>query len=210
MRKVDIFKDIAGRTDEILDALEIDQRSRFRHKPTDLMDSFSPLTKHLDTEVASTLNSKVTITPPLEWLGMPIDLRETRRVAQKNVDYVLSPIIPAGRATLVTGVGASSKSMLLKQMAIAVAIGRDFLGLSVPTPGKAVLILAEDTSEDAHRSLDAIFQGMNLTDDEITLAQKRLHVFAAAGMDCVIVNENDASERLEKLLAFVSTFAKDS
>jgi phage/plasmid primase-like uncharacterized protein len=31
MRKVDIFKDIAGRTDEILDALGIDQRSRFRH-----------------------------------------------------------------------------------------------------------------------------------------------------------------------------------
>ncbi|PQA79816.1 hypothetical protein C5F52_28445 [Limnohabitans sp. TS-CS-82] len=173
--------------------------------PTGLMDSFSQLTKHLDTKDASTLNSNATITPPLEWLGMPIDLRETRRVAQKNVDYVLSPIIPAGRATLVTGVGASSKSMLLKQMAIAVAIGRDFLGLSVPTPGKAVLILAEDTSEDAHRSLDAIFQGMNLTDDEITLAQKRLHVFAAAGMDCVIVNENDASERLEKLLAFVSS-----
>ena len=122
--------------------------------PTGLMDSFSQLTKHLDTKDASTLNSNATITPPLEWLGMPIDLRETRRVAQKNVDYVLSPIIPAGRATLVTGVGASSKSMLLKQMAIAVAIGRDFLGLSVPTPGKAVLILAEDTSEDAHRSLD--------------------------------------------------------
>ena len=58
-------------------------------KPAGLMDSFSPLTIHLDSGDASTLNSKDTITPPLEWLGMPIDLRETRQVAQKNVDYVL-------------------------------------------------------------------------------------------------------------------------
>ncbi len=144
----------------------------------------------------------------LEWLEQPLDLRETHRVASEEVDYAISPIFRAGRAALITGLGASSKSTLLKVLAIAVTTGKPALGLNITKPGKAVLILAEDTAEDAYRSLDAIFQSMSLSDEEIALVHKRLFIFAAAGKDCVIVSNSDedtASQRLEKLLQFITT-----
>jgi len=69
-----------------------------------------------------------------------------------------------------------------------------------------VLILAEDTDEDSHRSLDAIFKSMNLSDHEISLVQERLFIFAAAGRDCVIVTGEDGktSVRVELLLEYIS------
>lgn len=149
------------------------------------------------------------ITAPLDWLDSPLDLRETHRIASQAIDYVVSPIFQSGRAALITGVGGASKSTLLKVLAIATTIGKSTLGLSIPIPGKAVLILAEDTAEDAYRSLDAIFQSMNLSDEEIALVHKRLFIFAAAGKDCVIVSnsleEDKASQRLDKLLQFITT-----
>jgi RecA-family ATPase len=152
---------------------------------------------------------KENITAPLDWLDSPLDLSETHRIASEAIDYAVSPIFQAGRAALITGVGGASKSTLLKELGIAITIGKPTLGLSIPKPGKAVLILAEDTAEDAYRSLDAIFQSMNLSDEEIALVHKRLFIFAAAGKDCVIVSnseaEDKASQRLEKLLQFITT-----
>lgn len=143
----------------------------------------------------------------LDWLEPPLDLRDTIRVANETVDYAVSPFFRAGRAALITGLGASSKSTLLKELAISVTSGKPALGLSVPKPGKAVLVLAEDTPEDAYRSLDAIFQSMNLSDDEITLVHERLFIFAAAGKDCVIVSsESDkTSLKLDQLISFVQS-----
>lgn len=143
----------------------------------------------------------------LDWLEPPLDLRDTIRVANETVDYAVSPFFRAGRAALITGLGASSKSTLLKQLAIAVATGRNALGMSVPKSGKAVLILAEDTSEDAHRSLDAIFKAMNLSAEDVALVNERLFIFAAAGNDCVIVSgEGDKSSlRLDQLISFVQS-----
>jgi ABC-type thiamine transport system ATPase subunit len=147
---------------------------------------------------------------PLDWLDQPLDLRETHRIASEEIDYAISPIFPAGRAALITGVGASSKTTLLKLLAIAITTGRSVLGFSIPKTGKVVLVLAEDTAEDAYRSLDAIFQSMNLSAEEIELVYKRLFIFAAAGKDCVIVSnanseEDLASKRLEKLIHFIKS-----
>lgn len=149
------------------------------------------------------------ISAGLDWLDLPLDLRETHRIANEEVDFALSPIFRAARAALITGLGASSKSTLLKVLAIAVTTGRSVLGLSVPKSGKAVLILAEDTAEDAYRSLDAIFQSLNLSDEEIALVHKRLFIFAAAGKDCVIVSNSESDDdkkpqRLEKLVEFIA------
>lgn len=144
----------------------------------------------------------------LDWLEQPLDLRATHRVASEEVDYAISPIFRSGRAALITGLGASSKSTLLKILGISVTTGKPALGLTIPKPGKAVLILAEDTAEDAYRSLEAIFQSMNLSEEEVALVHERLYIFAAAGRDCVIVSNSDSvddkkPQRLEKLLQFI-------
>ncbi|MDI9331161.1 MAG: hypothetical protein QM527_07605 [Alphaproteobacteria bacterium] len=74
----------------------------------------------------------------LDWLEPPLNLRDTVRVANEAMDYAISPIFRAGRAALITGLGASSKSTLLKELAIAVTTGKAALGMTVPSPGKAV------------------------------------------------------------------------
>lgn len=174
-----------------------------------LFDSLSDKPRHAFGASSHASVKGEPIPAPLDWLDCPLDLRETHRIANEKVDFALSPIFRAARAALITGLGASSKSTLLKVLAIAVTIGRSVLGLSVPKAGKAVLILAEDTAEDAYRSLDAIFQSMNLTAEEIALVHKRLYIFAAAGKDCVIVSNSDSDDdkkpqRLEKLLHFIT------
>lgn len=174
-------------------------------KPDGLLDSFleKPRMPRFNQASAAKASSFST---ELDWLGNPIDLRDTSQISMKQVDFAISPIFAAGRAALITGLGASSKSTLLKQLAVSVTTGRDVLGMSIPQVGKAVLILAEDTEEDAHRSLDAIFKSMQLSDHEISLVQDRLYIFAAAGKDCVIVSgeEGKTSVRVEKLLELVS------
>ena len=140
------------------------------------------------------------------WLGEPIDVRQAAHVASQPVDYVAAPIFRAGRASLITGLGASSKSTLLKTLAVAVATGRGVLGMTIPQPGKAVLLLAEDTVEDAQRSLHAIFASMHLTPEEFELVRENLTLFALAGRDCVLVDPEEGSQadgRLQELLRMV-------
>lgn len=173
-----------------------------------LLESFSNLPDQSRFGAGRSFTSEVPVKQSgLDWLEPSLDLRHTNRVANETVDYAISPIFRAGRAALITGLGASSKSTLLKELAISVTSGKPALGLSVPKPGKAVLVLAEDTPEDAYRSLDAIFQSMNLSDDEITLVHERLFIFAAAGKDCVIVSsESDkTSLKLDQLISFVQS-----
>lgn len=174
-------------------------------KPTTLMDSFCirPGPRLLDVPVG---HPKQDLTKNISWLGSSIDIRDTDRISQTKTDFVISPIFAAGRAALVTGLGASSKSMLLKQLAVAVVTGREALGMSVPTSGKAVLILAEDTPEDSHRSLAAIFKSMSISEDEMKLVHERLFIFAAAGKNCVLTSEDegDSEKRIDQLLEFVA------
>jgi hypothetical protein len=174
-----------------------------------LFDSFSGQKLHCFGDNPDRSPNHVPLSTGLDWLDRPLDLRETHRIANEEVDFAISPIFRAARAALITGLGASSKSTLLKVLAIAVTTGRSALGLNIPKPGKAVLILAEDTAEDAYRSLDAIFQSLNLSDEEIALVHKRLFIFAAAGKDCVIVSNSESDDdkkpqRLEKLVEFIT------
>jgi hypothetical protein len=174
-------------------------------KPDGLFDSFSEKSRMPRFNQPSATEAS-SFSAELDWLGNPIDLRDTSQISMKHVDFAISPIFAAGRAALITGLGASSKSTLLKQLAVSVTTGRDVLGMSIPQVGKAVLILAEDTEDDSHRSLDAIFKSMQLSNHEISLVQERLYIFAAAGKDCVIVSGEDGktSVRVEQLLDFVS------
>ncbi len=174
-------------------------------KTTTLMDSFSSK-RTMQSSGVTSRHSKKNLSANLSGLGWSIDLHDTSRISQKKVDFAISPIFPAGRAALVTGLGASSKTMLMKMLGVAVATGRDVLGMSVPKAGKVVLILAEDTEEDAHRSLDAIFKSMNLSEHEITLLHENLHIFPAAGKDCVLVSGDDGkpSQRIENILNLVA------
>jgi RecA-family ATPase len=73
--------------------------------------------------------------------------------------------IPAANVTLLSGEGSVGKSILSLQLAVAVALGKDWLG-SLPEYGPALVICCEDDEAEVWRRLDLIFShyGARYTD----------------------------------------------
>lgn len=89
----------------------------------------------------------------------------------------------SNRAHLLVGIGGSSKTRALIQLAIAAVTGRLAWAWEIVRTGSAVLILAEDTREGFHRTLAAILEHGNFSHQERALLAERLHVFPLAGQD---------------------------
>jgi hypothetical protein len=87
----------------------------------------------------------------------------------------------AGRAHALAGVGGSSKTTALYQLAIGSVLGRLPWDWEVSTPGSAALFLLEDTLDDVWRRLHLI--GAGLDEEEREQLRRRLRVFHLAGKD---------------------------
>jgi len=89
----------------------------------------------------------------------------------------------SNRAHLLVGIGGSSKTRALIQLAMAAVTGRLAWAWEIERTGSAVLILAEDTQEGFHRTLAAILEHGSFSHQERALLAERLHVFPLAGQD---------------------------
>ena len=140
----------------------------------------------------------------LPWLPKPIALHDLATVAMRPVQFAVDGLLMRGRAHLLTGLGGASKTTLLCQLGVGIATGQPVLGWEVHDAGDAVLVLAEDTDEDSQRLIYEILKTHDLSESEQTAACSRLHIFAAAGVDCTIIGPGkpDAISRLEQLIAF--------
>src|SRR5262249_35436583 len=90
---------------------------------------------------------------------------------------------PLKQTILFSGEGAAGKSTLQLQLSVATVLGKDWLG-SLPEPGPAISIDAEDDGKVLHRRAAAIANhyGTNFTE----LAKKGLHLISLAGEDSVL------------------------
>ena len=90
-----------------------------------------------------------------------IDLQQAFEIEPKPLDFIL-PGFKAGTVAALVSPGATGKTMLALQAAVYVAGGPDTLGLSVldkrweRTPGRVVVLSAEDPSEILQTRLHAI------------------------------------------------------
>jgi RecA-family ATPase len=82
---------------------------------------------------------------PADWEGISAPPRE----------WIVESLIPAGTVTQLGGDGAAGKSTLALQLAVARAIGCNWLSTS-PVPGRTTILSAEDDSDEMHRRLEAI------------------------------------------------------
>lgn len=82
---------------------------------------------------------------PADWEGEEVPDRE----------WIVQDYIPANAPTLLTGDGGLGKSLLSLQLAVARALGRDWIGL-LPRLGATVILSAEDDGDEMHRRLDGI------------------------------------------------------
>jgi RecA-family ATPase len=70
-------------------------------------------------------------------------------------DWIVPDWIPARTVTLLFGDGGAGKTTLALQLAAARAIARDWI-TTLPTPGRTLVLSAEDDDRELHRRADAI------------------------------------------------------
>jgi AAA domain len=134
------------------------------------------------------------------WLPVPVPLDGLSEVASRPIEYSVDGLLMSGRAHLLTGMGNASKTTLLNQFAVGIATGTPVLGWPVMVPGHAVLLLAEDTAEDAQRRIYDILNSLLIPSALEAQCRERLHLFAVAGQDCTLVGGPDQGRRLAELI----------
>ncbi len=89
--------------------------------------------------------------------------------------------IPDEEVTLLSGDGGMGKSLLLKQLAVATVVGRDWIG-TMPEPGPVIYVTAEEKRDELHYRLHHIARhyGVRLAD------LGDLHLCSLKGEDAVL------------------------
>lgn len=90
------------------------------------------------------------------------DLLATRPPAP---DYIVDGVFETGSRVLLVGSSKTRKSFLALQLAVAVASGRDFVGLTVPRACRVLLANLENADAWQHRRLLAMCAKLNVTAD---------------------------------------------
>jgi RecA-family ATPase len=98
-------------------------------------------------------------------------------------DWAVPDRIPLRQCTPFSGEGASGKSTIQLHLSAAHVLGKDWLG-SLPEPGPAIFVDAEDDKQVIHRRLAAVANHFQVTFKE--LATAGLHLLSFAGKDAVL------------------------
>jgi len=96
--------------------------------------------------------------------------------------YVVHGMIIAGKSAVLAALGGMSKTQLLMQMAICVALGLQFAGMKCATRC-VVLLLGEEDSDEIARRFSAIATMLKLSDEQKALAQQRILAYPMNGLD---------------------------
>jgi RecA-family ATPase len=120
--------------------------------------------------------------PPAE--PEPLPFVETWRVNEgvPPRQWGVRDLFPRRNVVLLSGEGAAGKTLLLLQLGIAHALGRDWLG-ALPEPGPFLYFGAEDETDEIHRRLVDILKHYGGDFPEL---QGNLHLLTFAGEDAVL------------------------
>jgi RecA-family ATPase len=130
------------------------------------------------------------------WHDQPVPVRE----------WCVPDRIPMRNVALFSGEGAIGKSIVSLQLAVAIALGKDWLN-SLPDPGPAIVACCEDDEDEVHRRLSSILThyGASFADLKGTL-----HVTSLAGHDALMAApERNGLIKPTKLFEQLSTAARD-
>ena len=97
-------------------------------------------------------------------------------------------LIPGSDVTMLMGDGATGKSLLALQLAVATVLGRTWLGQDVRR-GKVVYIGAEDDLDEMHRRLATIAKHIDIELDRL----EDLHILCRAGEDAVLASSDESN-----------------
>jgi RecA-family ATPase len=127
---------------------------------------------------------------PLKWL----DLSKWDDEPVPRRKWAILDRVPLNQAGLFSGEGGTGKSIIELTKDVAHVIGRDWFG-SLPEPGPAFYLGAEDDADELHIRLAAIAKHYGVTFKE--LADGGLHVLCLLGEDAVLCAASPRSGRVE-------------
>ncbi len=107
------------------------------------------------------------------WDSVPVPERE----------WAVPDRYPLRQAALFSGEGAVGKSIVQLHLSVAHVLGRDWLG-TMPTPGPALYVDAEDDEKELHRRLAAILDHYHVSFADVVGGG--LHLMSLAGQDAVL------------------------
>jgi len=130
--------------------------------------------------------------PPLIW-NEPLNLPALIDKIPPDQQWFIADRIPAGRGCVCSGIGGSSKTTFMKQLAIGAVLKRLPWDWEVATSGRALLCLTEDTEEEAFRSIHFMCEAMDLTRYEKEKVYNGLILFPLAGEDVILLRKTNTN-----------------
>jgi RecA-family ATPase len=129
------------------------------------------------------------------WHDQPVPVRE----------WCVPNRIPMHNVTLFSGEGAIGKSIVSLQLAVATALGKDWLN-SLPEFGPAMVVCCEDDEDELHRRLSDILRHYGVTFTDL----KDIHIISLAGQDALMaVPERNGLIKPTELFERLDTAARD-
>ena len=128
--------------------------------------------------------------PAIKWLDM--SNWDTEPVPERQ--WAIKDRVPLNQAGLFSGEGGTGKSIIELMKNVAHVAGKDWLG-SLPEPGPALYIGAEDDQNEIHIRLAAIAGHYGVTFKQLT--ESGLHVLCLLGEDATLCASNGKSGRVE-------------
>lgn len=117
----------------------------------------------------------------------PVNLLELVDKEPSPIRWFIENRIVHGRGLLLCGVGGSSKTKLMYQLAVGAVLGILNWGWNVKTRGKSLLILTEDIVEEVHRTIHNICLGLNLSKEQKQHVYSNLICYPLAGEPCTLL-----------------------
>jgi RecA-family ATPase len=118
--------------------------------------------------------------PPLPW----IDVSRWDSEPVPEQAWAVFNRMPLRQCALFSGEGAGGKSTVELHRSVAHVLGRDWLG-TMPEPGPAIFVDAEDEVDVIHRRLAAVARHYNVTFAD--MIKGGLHIMSLVGRDAVLV-----------------------
>jgi RecA-family ATPase len=120
---------------------------------------------------------------PLPWVDMSNWDHEP--IPQRR--WAIQDRVPGNQAGLFSGEGGTGKSLIELSKNVAHVTGKDWLG-SMPEPGPAIYVGAEDNTDEVHIRLASIAQHYGVTFRQLTASG--LHVLCLLGEDATLCAPN--------------------
>ena len=139
-----------------------------------------------DITAETSVESKPTTQPPpLPFINIPA----WDGAAAPEREWVVRDRVPLKNVTLLSGEGGVGKSVISLHLAVATALGRDWLN-ALPTPGPALVLCCEDDADELHRRLDRIVEHYGATFGATYGELGDMHLLSLAGQDAVLAAPN--------------------